>query len=286
MIKLKYILFFYFAIFFILSGISFAKAQDSKAETAAEDGAALEIPVSFTYSSLYWWRGFVCMEGAGVLWPGVGAVLGDSGIELNLTTGISDFWLTRDDSAVKDSAKSYTEIDYSISYSKEIDIVSISLGLLYYQYPYYDEVTADSADPSFAEGSVSVGIKTILSPTIEFYYDYYIEARKDAAGEDLPTAEDYYAKFSVSHNIISTDDGFSLSAGASIGYYNNAYYEASGLSDAIINLGFAKDYDNLSVKATMYYGRSIGKDFQDANESVGAARKNHFWCDFGLTYTL
>jgi hypothetical protein len=241
--------------------------------------------VSFSYSGTYWWRGYVLNDEAGTFWPGVGAVIGDTGLEINLAAGLSENWFTRE-AEIKDAAKSYTEIDYVISYSREIDKLSLGLSLMYYQYPFYDEADPEATDISYFEAGASCGYDTILSPSLELYYSYYPEDSVGSDGKNVPTAEDYYAKLSISHDIISTEDGFALSAGAWIGYYNNAYAEASGLSDAVISLGLSKDYDNLSAFSTLYYGRTIGKDFKDSNKESGVTVKDHFWCDFGLTYTL
>ena len=286
MINFKHVLFLFFAIMFIFSGISFAQEEASGDKSKAEGKAGLEIPISFTYSSLYWWRGEVINDGAGLLWPGVGASFGDTGIELSLAAGVSQYCITKEDHDSIDSAKAYTEIDYGIAYSKEIQKLSIGAGITYIQYPLFDKADPEAIDSSFLEGNISLGVDTVLSPVVELFYDYYIKDRKGTDGKDVPTAEDYYAKFSVSHDIISTEDGFTLSAGAWIGYYNNPYYEASGWSDTGLSLGFSKDYNNLNVTSTFYYGRTLGKDFQEANKDAGAEIKDHFWCDFGLTYTL
>lgn len=287
MIKFKHVLFLFFTVLFIFCGISSVQAQNSAAETKAEseESAFLQIPLYFSYSSVYWWRGFVLNNEAGIFWPGLGLAIGDTGVEIRAIAGISEHWVTKEDD-FSDTAKSCTEYDYGISYSKEFDSLSIGASLLYIQYPFFDEVDPEAIDPSFLEASVSLGVDTILSPSIEFYYDYFSEDRIGSDAKKVPTTEDYYAKLSVSHDIISTEDGFTFSARAWIGYYNDPYFEASGWSDAVISLGFAKDYNNLSAVSNLYYGRTIGKDFQNANEAAGVTVKNHFWCDFGLTYTL
>ncbi len=286
MIRLKHIFFLFIAAIFIFSSVSFAAAQEAAAEAEAEEEAALQFPVSFSYSSVYWWRGYVLSEEAGFFWPGVSAVLWNSGVELNITAGICENWFTEETSESEDWAKSYTEVDYTVSYSKEIDKLSLGFGLMYFQYPFYDEADPELIDPSYFEGSVTCGYDTILSPSLELYYDYFPEDSIGSDGKKVPTTEDYYIKLAVSHDIVSTEDGFALTAGAWIGYYNNAYYEASGLSDAVISLGLSKDYNNLSAFSDLYYGRTIGKDFRDANGEAGVTVKDHFWCDFGLTYTL
>ncbi len=256
----------------VLLGFSQSKAYSEE--------KLVSVPLSFSYSSVYWWRGMELNDGSGVFWPGVVADIGP--LSLSVAAGVSENWIKMEDSASKNTAKSYTETDYGISYSMDIEMISFGAGIMFVHYPFYDEVDSKATDPSFIETSLSIGIKTFLSPKIDLYYDYFIEAYDNAEGEEVPTAEDYYIKFSLSKDIISTENGFTFSLSASVGYYNNAYFEMKGFSDAVVTAGILKDYNNVSFSADMNYGRTLGKDFKDANNGI----INHFWSGFGVSTTL
>lgn len=271
----------------LLSSV-FAFAEEAK-EEAKEEAASVSVNAGVTYSSIYWWRGEVINYGAPVFFPEAGVSYGD--ISLSLLSGISQDWLTsenknpdpNDETKISEKdAKILTEIDYVLAYSHEFEMFSIGAGIAYFQYPFFDEIDKEAKDPSFFEGSLSLTVNTLLSPTIDLYYDYYVEARLGEDGEEVPVSEDYYAKFSVSHDLISTEDGFALTLGAWAGYYNDPYYEVKGWSDAAGSLGFSKEYNGLTAASTFYYGRTLGKDFKLYNNG----KKNHFWCDFGISYSM
>ncbi len=262
--------------YFILSAIIMVEAAGTAKEAHAED-AKLSVPVSFSYSSIYWWRGYELNgPGVGVLWPGVGLTYGD--LSLTFTTGIAETWITAEDSASEKSAKALTEIDLGLAYTINKDKFSLTLGLMYVGYPYYDAANPDAVEASFIEGSAVLTLKTLLSPYVAAYYDYFLH-ETDAK---TPVAEDYYVKFGVSHNLISTEDGFVFSLGGYLGYYNNAYFDMRGWSDAVATAGINKSYKNMSFTSSFNYGRTLGKDFRDYNSGI----KNYFWASFGATITL
>lgn len=245
------------------------------------DEKNIKVPISFTYSSTYWWRGIqINGKGVGFLIPGIALEFGD--FSISYAAFISEDWISRESSAEEDAEKVKTEMDYGIFFSRDLEVITLSIGVLYAHYPYYDEVNPDATDPSFWEGSLAVGLNTVLSPTIEFYYDYYIEAREGSDGNDVPVNEDYYAKLSLSQDLIATKDGFTFAISAWVGYYHNLYFEAEGWSDAVASMGISKEEGNFSFSAGFYYGRTLSRDFRRANFGI----KNNFWCDFGITYSL
>lgn len=247
--------------------------------SAAE--SSVSVPVSLTYSSIYWWRGVELNgKGVGVIWPGAGLAIGN--LSFNVAAGISEDWIVQEDTALKDYAKSISEMDYGVSYSLELGSAVIGLGVTYIQYPYYNEVNKAATDPSFVEGAVSFGLKTILNPKVSFYYDYYVESYENAAGEDVPQNEDYYVTFSVTQDLISTEDGFTFSLTGLVGYYKNSYLEREGFSDAVIKAEATKKYKDITFVSNVNYGRTLAKDFRDANGGI----KNNFWASFGISTTL
>jgi hypothetical protein len=243
--------------------------------------STVTVPVSLSYSSIYWWRGVELNgKGVGVIWPGAGLSIGD--LSFNFAAGISEDWIVQEDSASKDYAKSISEVDYGISYSLAAGPVAIGFGGTYIQYPFYDEVNKDATNPSFIEGAISLGLKTILNPKVSFYYDYYVESYKNSSGDEVPQNEDYYVTFSLSQDLISTDDGFTFSLTGLVGYYNNAYLEREGFSDAVIRAEASKKYKDFTFVSNVNYGRTLGRDFRDANGGI----KNNLWASFGISTIL
>jgi len=252
---------------------------------AEEGGSFLKVPVGLSYASTYWWRGVELNgKGSGVLWPSAGLVLGDTGISLLVAAGLNADYLLADRSGDHKYIRPTHEIDYGASFAKDLgDIASFGVGILYAQYPYYDDYDSTALNPAFLEGSLGLGLKTILNPRLDFYYDYYVKEK-----EETPRDEDYYVKFSLAQEFAKTNDS-AITLSAWIGYYNNAYADAKGFSDAGLRLGFLKDFSGTAFGAGLYYARSLDSDFQQEYDPNGDGRgkiKNHVWVDFSMTRTL
>ncbi len=268
------------ALALLTAGIAPGKAH------AEEGGSFLKIPVGLSYASTYWWRGVELNgKGSGVLWPSVGLVLGDTGISLLVAAGLDADYISADTSGDRKAIRPLHEVDYGASFAKDLgDIASFSLGILYAQYPFYDDFDSTAVNPAFLEGSLGLGLKTILNPRVDFYYDYYV---KESAAE-TPQDEDFYVKFSLGQEFAKTEDS-AVTLSAWIGYYNNAYADLEGFSDAGLRLGFLKDFSGTAFAAGLYYARSLDSDFQRAYDPDGDGEgkiKNHVWADFSVSKTL
>lgn len=279
-------LIFILSFVFMFNNITLAEDTEDKA-VAVEEEKLISAGAGCSYSSLYLWRGIVLFHGAPAFFPTAEVGIGD--FTLTYLAGINEVLFTAEDSNTEKTADLETEMDYTIAYGIEFDMLSLEAGLTYFQYLFYDEpitvegeVIKEEIDPSYWEASLSLTINTILSPSIILYYDYYVEEGIGEDEEKTPVDEDYYITFSITHDLISTEDGFSMTIGAWAGYYNYQYCEMKGWSDAAASLGFSKEYNGLTASSNFYYSRTLGKDFRQYNEG----KKNHFWCDFGLTYSI
>jgi hypothetical protein len=267
--------------------IILAAIMVSATPASAADESAVKFPVYFSYYSNYWWRG-VELDGrnVGVFWPGAGVRYGD--FELSIYAGISQEYLLQTDESntalgnnIK-MQKSFTEIDYIIAWSKDVnELVSLGASIGYIQWPFYRALDSSAVNPSFVETMLSVGLKTLLNPKLEFFYDCYV---KETAGK-TPQFEDFYMRLSLSHNIFSLKDkdAFTLAIQPWLGYYNNAYLERFGFSDIGATLEAKKDIDKFSVAGQISYARSLDKDFQLEYQTVGRL-KDHFWAGFETSY--
>ncbi len=253
---------------------------------AEEEGAFIKVPVGLGYASTYWWRGVeINGKGAGVLWPSAGLVFGNTGISLLVAAGLNADYLSADGSGDHKKIRPSHEVDYGASFAKDLcDIAAFSLGILYAQYPFYDDFNSAAVNPAFLEGSLGLGLKTILNPRVDFYYDYYVKEKP----EKTPQDEDYYVKFSLAQEFMKTADS-AVTVSAWVGYYNNAYIEARGFSDAGFRLGFLRDFSGTVFAAGLYYARSLDSDFwqeYDPDEDGRGRMKNHVWADFSVSRTL
>jgi len=243
---------------------------------AAEKESAISIPVGISYSSTYWWRGTELNgKGTGVIWPGIGLEIAGTGLSLSIAAGLNVDCIAADTETDRKAADDFNEIDYGLAWSTDLgDMVSLGVGVMYVSYP-----NADYG--SFIEGSLSLGADMPFSPALDFYYDYYVE--ENGNDPDAPQAEDFYIKFSLGHDLISSGS-FTCSAGAWIGYYNDPYFGAEGFSDAGISIGIAEEYMGVSFSSAVNYARSLSEDFQTAYGS--GKLKNHIWADFGVAYSF
>ena len=278
----------YAVVFVLLFGLLSLPAWE---RLNAEESSVVEVPVSLSYYSTYWWRGIELNgKSNGVIWPGLGVKFPTVGLALKVAAGISQDYAQQSDKSTeelkanKKSQKTLTEMDYGISYSTEFaKLVAFGIGVMYVHYPYYDAAdteTSKAKNPSFWEGSLSLGLKVLLNPTVECFYDYYVEENNDKN----PRNADYYVKLSLTHNLIEKD-GFSLYISPWVGYYNNAYLKRKGWSDAGGTVGIKKDHGKASFGGFASYARSLDKDFQLEYAGIGRL-KNHIWAGFDMGYAF
>ncbi len=248
----------------------------------------MRFPVSLSYASTYWWRGIELNgRSVGVMWLGAGIEFGNSGFSANFNSAVSQDYLIQNDESktgydeYKNMQKAKSEFDYGLSYSKTIaEIFTIETSMYYVQYPFYEDDATITSDPSFIEASLAFGIKTILNPKLTVYYDYYVEE----TSASTPVNEDYYINLAITQPLYDAD-GFTFSLGAWAGYYNNAYLNAAGFSDAGISAGLGYSKGAGTFNSTLYYARSLTKDFQIEYEDAGVL-KNHIWTEFEIIYKL
>lgn len=254
-------------------------------KSAAAEERFIRVPLGLSYSSSYWWRG-VELNGKdiGIVWANAGLELGSTGITIFGAAGLSEDYLLYDNSGYEDyrrGQKSLSEFDYGASYSVTVaEKVAIGAGVAYIHYAFYDALDKNATNPSFVEGSLSVGLKTVLNPTLYFYYDYYVEE----SAAKTPQNEDYYIRLTVSHDIMAKND-FTFTGGAWAGYYNNAYLEHKGWSDAGLSLTIGYTAGDATFRGAAYYARSLSGDFQLEDADAGKM-KNHLWAEFAVTYKI
>jgi hypothetical protein len=297
---LKIIMILIFAAF-VLIPPGFVSAAD-------EPALKLKPNVSLDYCTTYWWRGLELFgKNVGVLWSSIGLDLGDTGLSLGFTLGLSQEYILNSDTSKNSysdnekAQRAQTEFDYILSYSKDLSkLVTLGATFIYAGWHLYNDANKTSTPPgtrytdwSFLDFNLTAALKTILSPKLDVFYDYYPWENKaiKAAGKSSSQYEDYYIKLSFAQDIFATRDAFSFFVKTWIAYYNNAYLDRSGLSDLGLALGFKKDTEKASFKATIHYTRSLSKDFYRTSvysntEPYTGEVKNHLWASIGMLYNF
>ncbi len=271
--RIRTIILFLFSVtcIFIVTGKSYPEEKN------------VYIPVGLTYDSIYWWRGVELNgKGAAVLWPKLG--IETSGITGYVTAGINQDYIMANENGDRQLAKTYHEFDYGTEYAFSKDAFSFTLGIKYTHYPFYDSAGA-TVDPSFFEAYMIASYVSYFAPTLEVYYDYYVEETADKT----PVDQDVYVKGSVFKDLVSATN-FTCKTGIWVGYYNNAYLDRKGFSDAGITFSSTYDYQGVSFFSAVNYARTLTRDFYISYDSDGNGKtsklKNHLWADCGVSTKL
>lgn len=166
------------------------------AEEEAPSGGA-----DIALMSQYVWRGYSLSDSSIVIQPSISA--GYKGFELSLWGNL--------DTDYYDTGKDFNETDLILSYDKSFGMVGLGLGYIYYGLEGQDS----------QELYVSVGLDTLLAPTLTIYRDY------DAF-------DSWYLLFGISHSFELTDE-LSLDLSGSVSYYDYDDTDYSELHDGLIS---------------------------------------------------
>jgi len=232
-----------------------AVASAGIAQEAAPVVAAESSPLSFEATldlySAYVWRGCVITDEP-VYQPGgsIGYDLGDLG---SISAGVwANFDMT--DANNTRSTGGLNELDYTLSYAKDLGDFSLEAGNIWYTFP-------KSNGPDYGNSTEEVYGKVaynndIVVPSFALYYDYNV-------------VEGFYGSFALAKDFEINDQvtaGLFGSIGAGDEDYVRAYY---GSSDAAVldgNLGAYISYainDNFSIGATLVWTSLIDSDVRD-----------------------
>ncbi len=201
----------------------------------------------------YLWRGFDLSGSKSVAQGGVDVTSGN--FTLSYWTNVQ---LSTDNREGLKSGEA-TENDIVIDYSRDInDLVSISVGNIYYM------LDGDSADlPDTNELYLTVGLSTILEPSVTVYYDW------DEADDN-----GLYYTASVGHSF-DLSEKLSLSLGALVGYNDKSDYAVGAYSDwHNYELSVGADFavtDQVTVSTSFLFSEGISNAARDAidSETVG-----------------
>ena len=160
-----------------------------------------------------------------------------------------------------DQAERFTETDFTISYDIPFDILTLTLGPVWYTYP------DDDGLPESAEYFASLAVDTILTPTFSFYKDYREYDN-----------EYYEISFSQEVECACLGEGFNFTPSAALGFASNAekiYSEDSGLMFVGVGLSSDLALGDITVTPTLNY-----------NFKVDDASVNTFWMGMTFGYSI
>jgi len=214
---------------------------------------ATDVTGSIDFNSAYEWRGLIFNDGL-VAQPSIDVASGGFGFNVWGNMDLDDF-----DNTLEEGK--FSEIDLTISYSIDIDRLSISVGLIEYLFP-------NSTSHSTREGFLSLGIGVIdgLSLSFDGYYDF----------EEV---DDYYLSFGGSYEFEPIKD-LTVCGGASVGVAGEdaSPGEDGGFHDYKIALSIGYGLtEKISVAVNANYVSNLDDDV------LGDPDVN-FYGGFGISY--
>lgn len=146
------------------------KPPETKPEQKAVEEDKVTGQIDLSALSAYIWRGQELTRNSIVLQPA--ATVGYKGFSLNVWGNLDTKPYSPVDANY--SAK-YTETDYTLSYSKKLGILQVTPGYIYYALGAPNSSPTTTAPLDSQEVFLSLGLDTILSPTLTVYkeIDHY-----------------------------------------------------------------------------------------------------------------
>jgi len=209
----------------------------------AQDSANARLDAEVTWASNYTWRGLLLTDGA-VLQPS--ATIGIAGFSVN-------FWGNLDLSDVNGTENKFNEIDFTGSYSMDLDLATVEAGVIYYTFPNTD---FDSTFEIFAGLSFNLP----FNPSVTVYQDFdLVEGTYVSAGISQNFLEDQYSQY--------------ISVFATLGWgtaEHNAFYygvDVSGFTDFQVGSSVVIAVsDSLFITPAIMWTTFVSEDIRDLFE--------------------
>lgn len=211
------------------------------AQTGILENTDIEVSSNIGIYSKYIWRGFK-LDNDPVMQSGIYASV------KGLTVSV---WGNLDINAEDDLNSD--EVDYIIDYTYKFDILSLSVGHTYYDFP--------PADTFSKEFYVGLGLDILSSPKLIWYRDY--------GDEDSGGGDGSYIVLSLSHSIPLGNSPVSLDLSGHVGYNDKLFIKGQG-GDAALSVGLTIPLtDKITFSPNINYSIPFGalKDSDDGNQS-------------------
>lgn len=235
----------------LVLGASFASTV-----SAQDADKSWSIDLSSDFYTDYMFRGFNFYDGT-VVQPSVtmNYDLGDAGA-ISATAWGS---IAADN---RENDGNFTEVDYIVGYSKDIDAWTFGAGHIWYTYPH----DPNDAFLYTAELYASVGYDTVLSPTLTVYHDY-------------ESFDNQYYELGISHDIATNalGEGFNVTPYAVLGFASDAkkVYKDDGLAQVTTGVSSELPLGDITVTPSFNY------TFEVDDNTV-----NSFWSGVSLAYSF
>lgn len=254
-----------------LAFFAFAELPQLGAENEDKTVADLgfEFSGDFNFSSIYLWRG-IMLDGDPVVQPG-----------FYIKSPVSKFgrvkfgyWVSHETDK-HDSLRS-SEADYIADYTYAFDILDVSLGHTYYDFP--DALPADGAPKGFSR-EFYAGLtfaKLIFTPCVYYYYDY---GKKEEGG-----GQGTYTVLNLSYGVPVKVKEMTLSLDFSghLGHNNKLYFPGKG-GDAALSVGLTLPLTrHLSCKPNVNYSVPWG----NLSDKTNGNQKDRFYGGIYLNYSF
>ena len=188
---------------------------------AEEEKPAGELSVSGL--TAYIWRGYENTRNSVVVQPSL--TVGYKGFSANIWGNLDTQPYSQTNVT---NSSTWTETDYTLSYTKTIGIVNAGVGYIYYG---LGAANAGAAKPlDSQEVYVTVGLNTLLSPTLTAY-------------REIDHYHQYYFLLGVSHTV-ELNKTVSLKLGASASYLLSDYADATQYNINASSGGYPKFNDS------------------------------------------
>lgn len=226
--------------------------------------------LSVAMYSKYVWRGYELSKDSIVIQPSLTAAYKGFGFNLwgNLDTD-------QDETIFGVDGANWNETDMTLSYDNSAGMIAYSAGYIYYG--------LDGADDT-QELYASVGLDTILAPTLTVYRDF----------DEFPG---WYATLGVSHSFQITE-AISLDLGGHVSYMvvddadtmadpNDPNSEYSDFHDGQISVSASIPVtDYLTVSPELYYSFALGSDASDVIKAASADGSDDNFIYGGITLSM
>ena len=210
----------------------------------ADDGSPVSASADVSFLSQYIWRGYGLSDSDVVIQPS--ATVSNKGLSFNL-------WGNLDTKDPNYNDTSFNETDMTLSYSRSFDKVSVGAGYIYY--------ALEGEDTQ--EFFVSLGVDTVLSPTLTIY-------------RDIDTFPGWYFNLGISHSIAFNDD-IALDLAASAGYYDVGDYSEFHDGTVSASMTFPVDkYISITPKVAYTFGLTNASR-NEIKAGSWDAKSDHFW---------
>lgn len=211
---------------------------------------AAEVTVGADVVSSYVWRG-ITLNADPVIQPSV-AIEHPSGLALEIW---SNFDLGDDDGAYAE--RQFSEIDFDLSYTADLDMVSVTLGYIEYTFPGLGVLVGDEEEgfdmQASADREIYLGVGAELVPGLDLGLTVY---------QNLATSDGTYVVLGAEYGY-EVADGLTLALGGTIAYGAEGATAGgeAGMHDYSITLSGAYEVaEGLELSAFVTYVDSIDSD--------------------------